>query len=77
MLLESAILAPNLELSYTVSSAPPSVPMDGSLVHTAQMAPVREAFPILSKIEPLPWPVWLSWLECHPIHQNMMSLIPN
>ena len=24
----------------------------------------------------LPWPVWLSWLEHHPIHQKVTDLIP-
>ena len=24
-----------------------------------------------------PWPVWLSWLEHHPINQMAMGLIPS
>ena len=30
---------------------------------------------IFIKIVLLPWPVWLSWLECHPVHQKVASSI--
>ena len=31
---------------------------------------------ILKAARKQPWPVWLSWLECHPIDQRVAGLIP-
>ena len=32
---------------------------------------------LLLKTNPfLPWPEWLSWLECHPAYRKVVSLIP-
>ena len=57
-----------------LSLSPPPLPL---LFPPFPPPPFSLPLPFSPSLSFLPWPVWLSWLQCHPINQKVTGWIPH